>query len=231
MAVGATDWTAITTALAAVAAVIAAISIPLTAYARRPRVRLHVDTSGTHSRLEGSADQRLPWIRLLASNGRRRRAATGARVLVEGYRAAPEGSEVVRVGSPSLGWTSQPDAALGIFAGETRSVDLGTLIKRSDRELEVAGIAAKLGGGSVISGPDTIREGEAAVRWHFALALHEVVPLDARHVLRPNAWFIELRIGSDDGPSNAYVAQISWNSTAATAEQALDSFHIALKRR
>jgi len=73
-------------------------------FARRPHLVLIEDDDRVHSRAEGDG---LPYIRLLAHNGRFRRSAKGARILVESYRpAGAQLAERVTLGSPSLGWTS-----------------------------------------------------------------------------------------------------------------------------
>src|SRR5688500_17750286 len=80
----------------------------------RPRVTLEADTERIHSRVEADG---AAYVRLLAHNGRFRRGARGARIIVQSYRPDGEPSSArVTFGSPSLGWTSggpEADAAQG----------------------------------------------------------------------------------------------------------------------
>ena len=122
-------WADYVTALAAAGAVAAAVGVPLTAYARRPRLSIVEDKERIHTRLEAGA-AKVPWIRLLVCNRAWRRAAQGTRVLVESYRENVEGSTPVTMGSPELGWPSTEVPVGGgaiVFAGGTRPVDFAAL--------------------------------------------------------------------------------------------------------
>src|SRR5438094_10675366 len=81
MATG-SNWAEVLSAVAAAGAVVAAVAVPLTSYARRPSLSLHADEDGIHSRFEGNG---LPYVRLVAKNKRRRRAAERTRALLSHY--------------------------------------------------------------------------------------------------------------------------------------------------
>lgn len=112
-------------AVAAAFAVVAAVAVPVTTFVRRPRLRLIEDVARVHTRLEALT---VPWIRLVVTNEKRRRAAQGTRVFVEHYRTQIGGSPV-SMGSPELSWPSAlgDNAGAVVFAGGSRPLDLGAL--------------------------------------------------------------------------------------------------------
>jgi hypothetical protein len=63
-------------------AVVAAVGIPMTAYWRRPKLRLHEDVEGVYSGIgvDVNDGSQIPFVRLLVTNAKRRRAAYRARV-------------------------------------------------------------------------------------------------------------------------------------------------------
>ena len=127
-------WTTDVEVFGTVGAVLAAVAVPLTNFARRPRLAITADTDGIHTRLEAGE---IPWIRVLVENGKRRRAAQGTRVFVEHYRSA-EGPPIT-MGTPELGWPStevRDGGGTVVFAGARRPIDFGHLIvvRRQDGE-------------------------------------------------------------------------------------------------
>jgi hypothetical protein len=103
-------------------------------YARSPKLTMQEDSERMQSRVELSGMGGLPHVRLLVANAKRRRAAHGTRVLVEGYRRQNDRyGALTTLGHPSLGWPSAPEAnetaAVTVFAGGTRPITLGYLIR------------------------------------------------------------------------------------------------------
>jgi hypothetical protein len=116
------EWLPATGALLPVLVGLIALAVT---FWRRPNLTLHALRE--HSRVERSPSSTpLPFLRLVARNGRWHRASHGTRVLVEYVQA--EGGERMYLGSPPLGWTSAADAvdlSVVIFPDGSRSVDLG----------------------------------------------------------------------------------------------------------
>lgn len=113
-------------------------------YARRPKLGIEEDADRSNWRVEASPLGGLPHLRLLVSNAKRRRAAQGARILVEGYTI--QGSHAAApttLGHPSLEWPSTREDAAGtggvtVFAGAKRPITLGYLVRvRRDADGEL----------------------------------------------------------------------------------------------
>jgi hypothetical protein len=120
------DWAQVAAAAFAAGA---ALAIPVTAYRRRPSLKLTEKEATRHSRVEG--DERA-YLRLLVSNERRHRAAQGTRVLVEGYRRQSESeSELVSLAYPALEWPSEraDEPTVTVYAGAGRPVGLGKFVR------------------------------------------------------------------------------------------------------
>jgi len=80
------DWAIVT----AVAAVLIPAAVPLSAYVRRPKLRLTEKDAARHSHVESDG---LAYLRLVVENAPRKRAAHGTRVIVEGYRQLGESED------------------------------------------------------------------------------------------------------------------------------------------
>src|SRR5438094_7348088 len=100
---------------------------------RRPRLTLSADDEKIHSRAETAEEV---YVRLLVNNAPELRAAQGTRVLVD--RCVKADGTIVTFGSPALGWTSaaarEHDEAVVVFAGASRILDLGALIRKGSDE-------------------------------------------------------------------------------------------------
>ena len=203
---GNVTWPDYLTAVAAAGAVIAAIAIPLTAYARRPRLSLSEDEEGIHTRLEGGGEK-IPWLRLVVHNKGWRRAAQGTRVLVQSYQELSPGATRVAMGSPELGWPST-DILIGggvvVFAGGDRPLDFGYLARSGNK-------------------------------WQLVLclAMHakNVKLSDRREYLPPvdSGYTVRLLVGADDGAARTYKVDVNWDGDAASPEAALDSIQLAVR--
>ena len=150
----------------------------------------------------------LPHVRLLVTNAKRRRAAQGTRVLVEGYTVV--GSHLpalTPVGHASLAWASSDEAtetaAMTVFAGGSRAITLGYLTRvRRDTE----------GALHFVSERD-YRSGEADA-WYLRLTLAFGLSIgDDRDKLPPedDGYVIRLLVGADDGPARTFNVHIDWN--------------------
>jgi len=119
--------------IAASTGVVVAGLVAVMPYARRPRLSIEEDRDRSNSRVESSQLGGLPHVRLLVTNARRRRAAQGARVLVEGYTPiAAHAATLTTLGHPSLEWPSSSDAAAGavtVFGGGARPITLGYFVR------------------------------------------------------------------------------------------------------
>lgn len=204
--------------VAAVFAVLAAIAIPLTAYRRRPHVRLTEDGAKRHSHVEADG---VGYLRLVVANKRRRRAARGTRVIVEGYRLQtdPE-TELVSLSHPSLRWPSAVEAAaeatLTVYSGSSRPIGLGQFVRA------VRGANERLVRGSANNIAHFAADNSEGATWHLCLALHNLDILDDRDKLSAGAWVIQLLVGADDGDAHRYDVHIAWDGNSAqTAEQVL----------
>jgi hypothetical protein len=91
-------WLGAAQVVAAVFAVLAAVAIPVVAFFRAPKLSILEDTEAAHSRVEGTG---LPYIRLLVTNARFRRAGHHAQVLVERYSEHGAGAAPTTIGTPA----------------------------------------------------------------------------------------------------------------------------------
>jgi hypothetical protein len=186
------------------------------AFARRPHLEIEEDREGVQSRVEGDG---LPYVRLLVSNPRRRRAAHGARVVLEHHREQRTGAEAIPTGLPQLGWTTVPEErhdSTVIFAGASRPVDIGRLVRGPSS------------GGLVFGSDDDERRVDA---WALELALSGLKPTDERHRLpwRKDGYVVCLLVGDDDGAARRYDVDIDWDGDATTPQDALDSVEMAVR--
>jgi hypothetical protein len=182
---------------------------------RRPQLSLSADRDEIHSRAE---NQHAAYVRLLVSNAPERRVAKGTRVLVDHYR--PKGQPVTAattLGSPSLGWPSAPeasrDAAVVVFAGAARPIDLGVLQQGYDDD--------------DVNPFDPPPPPDPAMPWRLKLALHNLHIADHRQYLKPGqAWVIRLVVGSDEADAKPYDVTVKWEAFAANSRVALQSIEV-----
>jgi hypothetical protein len=216
------SWVDTAQVVAAVFAVLAAIAIPATAYLRRPSVRLTEKGAARHSRVEGND---VALLRLVVENPRRRRAARGTRVIVEGYRRSDQrDDELVSLANPSLGWPSAIEGTAGavtVFSGTGRPIGLGRFA-RARRYPD--GRLVKAHDGSIAGYAANDPEGAS---WHLVLDLHNLSLTDDRDKLPPGEWVIRLLVGADDGDARAYDVHVAWSGDAAEPPDVLRE---ALKR-
>jgi hypothetical protein len=210
------DWAVVATA---VAAVLIAAAVPLTAYLRRPNLRLIEEGAARHSHIESDG---LAYLRLVVENGRRRRAAKETRVIVEGYR--PQGQsegELVSLAHPSLGWPSAVEArseatvaAVTVYSGAGRPVEFGRFIR-----------AKRTADGRLMRGPvgniAQYASGDPDATWHLMLGLHDLDILDDRDKLPPGRWIVRLLVGADDGDAHRYDVHVAWNESSPDADTVL----------
>lgn len=203
-----------------VAGVLAAVSIPLTAYVRRPSLVIAEDVGSVHSRVEGNG---LPFIRLLVRNRRWRRTASGSRVLVDHYSPIGTGTSTT-LGCPPLSWTSLFDQPAGatIFSSWGRPIDFGMLVPAYrdtfNRVLVDEG-----------DDPETVIHKGGS--WQLRIALDRIAIADQREYLapRPNGYTIRLTVGADDGAGRTLDVDVNWNGDAPSAAAALDSVQLAVR--
>jgi hypothetical protein len=175
----------------------------------RPDFTLEVEEERVHTRLEGSPP-RMPWIRLVVRNGRRRRAAHGARVLVQWYRAALYDTKVVSLAGPELGWPStsvrEGDGAV-IFGGTSRPVDFGAL---------GAGPAGQEPGGpnEMMYAPEALADGR---QWwfRFTLAMHAGGIFIGREFLPPiqGGYVARVTVGADEAAPRSSTSSSAGSTT------------------
>lgn len=183
-------------------------------YWRRPKLSLHALRE--HWRVErNAANEPVPFIRLLAKNGRLHRASQGTRVLVEWYQ--PIGGSRVHLGSPPLGWTSaadETDVSVIIFPGGERAVDLGLFQLAIDPR---------------------DAEGNSHTEWALLIAPYLQI-FEGRNRLRanPSGYIIRIVIGSNDGRARRYDAHVNWNplhkleNNRRNVDDLLESVQVAL---
>lgn len=183
---------------------------------RRPRLTLLADEEKLHSRseIEGTLT-----VRLLVANAPSVRAAIGARVLVD--RCIAPAGEVVTFGSPALGWASAAatahDEAVVIFAGATRVLDLGTLIRRGSDKPSAIGWAA----------PDAPRK--KAEAWELKIGLPLVGGLrDGREHVGTGTT-IRVVVGSDESDAVFYDVLVGWQTGAPDTAALLSSLSVLVK--
>lgn len=215
-------WVQALTVIAAALAAAAAIAVPLTTYWRRPRLSIHADEEGVHTRLEG-ANNDIPWIRLVVANGRRRRAAQGTRVLVEQYRELAVGANPIALGSPELSWpsTEVPEGGgVVVFAGGERPLDFAVLERP-------AGSVQPEGGGPARYG----RDPQWWLRLNLSMHARGLVISNRREFLapRPNGYSVRLVVGADDGAARRFEVVVSWAGDAPDAAAAIRSVRIAVR--
>jgi hypothetical protein len=195
-------------------AILVTVAAYLLTYLRRPRVSIEEDKDRIHSHLEG-ADNNFPHVRLLASNRGWRRAAHGTQVIVVGYRRAEQpATEMISLGSPTLGWPSAnaPNEALTIFPGMSRPIDFGSLYPalRSDG-----------GGLSSVRGVPVVLPVADGGEWVLRLGIGLLIA-DQREFLLPGEWIVRLVIGANDGSAATYDVHVAWNGDEADPQSALD---------
>jgi hypothetical protein len=217
-------WTGDLAAFGTAGAVVAAVAVPLTAFARRPRLSLAPGVEGVHTRVEA---EQYPWLRLVVRNSRRRRAAQDTRVMVEHYRKAA-GGEPVGMGSPELGWPSAdvaPGSGVVVFAGAQRPIDFGHLglIRRDNDGKPVVTLANM----------DTILDSGGSWELDLALAMHSqgLTIADRRELLPPveRGYVVRLLVGAEDGAARTYEVSVDWNGAAPNPKAALESVHLAVR--
>jgi hypothetical protein len=176
----------------------------------------------------------MPHVRLLVVNAKRRRAAHGARVLVEGYTArGSHAPALTTLGHPSLDWPSAPEtastAAVTVFAGGARPITLGYFIRvRRDAEGFLMRPTVHIEGLAVRGIPHYARdadyeEGDAEA-WYLRLALAFGLDInDDRDKLPPVAdgYTLRLLVGADDGAARVLYVDINWNGDAELKPEAV----------
>jgi hypothetical protein len=214
----------------AVGALLAVVLVALMPFVRRPRLTIVEDESGIHTQLEGPGSV-IPWIRLIVRNARLRRAATNARVLVEGYREVGGSGKPVTLGSPEAGWPSTAIPVGGgpvIFSGGERPVDFAALTRVNRDEA----------GNFVGAGNYVASDKRPSVTWNLELrlAMHAYDPptltSNYREFLpaKPNGWTVRLLVGEDDGAARAYEVDVNWHGQAPDPAAALNSVQVAVRR-
>lgn len=211
------DWALVATA---VAAVLIAVAVPLSAYWRRPNLRLTERGARRHSHVEADGHG---YLRLVVENARRNRAAKGTRVIVEGYRRQGEAEqELISLAHPSLGWPSAVEAradatvaAVTVHSGSGRPIEFGRFMR------VVRGADDRLARGAL----GEIRQwpsGNPNATWHLLLGLHELSILDDRDKLPPGQWIVRLLVGADDGDARRYDVHVAWIESRPSARSVLD---------
>jgi hypothetical protein len=215
-------------AVAAIGAVVAAVGIPLTAYSRRPRLSI---ASRSDVRVAGGAYLGLPEQELRAYltilNRRHRRAARGARVIVDSLWPTSRPEERSDLAHPELLWANQNSGSNEtiVFAGGSQSVELGR---------PVALVRNAMGRIAPNDGrtdwPTMLERGG---HWEFQLSLNPPQAVDdPRAFLPPRAggYTIRLVVGADDAAAQFYDIELNWDETAADIIAARDSITIRVRR-
>lgn len=201
------SWVDVAQAMTAAAGLLVAGLVAFMPYARRPRLSIEEDQDRSNSRVEASQMGGLPHLRLLVSNAKRRRAAQGTRVIVEGYtvqgshQAAP-----TTLGHPSLEWPSTREdetltGAVTVFAGAKRPITLGYFVRaRRDAEGALHYVRER-----------NYRPGEADA-WYLKLTIGLDIN-DDRDKLPPvdDGYFIHLLVGAEDGAARTFNVHIDWD--------------------
>lgn len=185
------EWLSATGALLPVLVGLVALAVT---FWRRPNLTLQAMPE--HSRVERDpSNTALPFLRLVARNGRWHRASQGTRVLVE--HVQPVGEEKVYLGSPPLGWASaadQVDVSVVIFPDGARTVDLG----RFDSYIA----------------PDQTDE------WCLKLVPYlEIFESRNRLLAQDDGYIIRVVIGSDDGRARRYDVRVNWDPLKRLVEK------------
>jgi hypothetical protein len=213
------DWALVATA---VFAALVAAAVPVSAYWRRPKLRLTEEGAARHSHVEADG---AGYLRLVVANARRKRAAHATRVVVEGYRAqAAAPGELRSLAHPSLGWPSAVEAradatvaAVTVYSGSGRPIELGRFIyarATSNGRLE------RRPTGSVVRYRPGGKVGGAT--WYLVLGLHDLDILDDRDKLPPDEWVIRLLVGAEDGDAKRYDVHVAWSADASSVRAVLD---------
>jgi hypothetical protein len=238
-----TTWIEWAQVVGATAGVVIAGLVAFMPYVRRPRLTIKEDLDTANSRVEASAMGGLPHVRLLVANAKRRRAAQGTRVLVEGYTRA--GSELTTLGHPSLDWPSAGEAAASaavtVFAGGARPITLGYFIRvRREQGRLLRPHRVDPQGTPMYTLPHYARprdydDGDAE-GWYFKLALAFGLDInDDRDKLPPveEGYIVRLVVGADDGAARAFKVHLNWDGDPGlTPEQVLESAlrHLAVTK-
>jgi hypothetical protein len=243
------DWLQL--AVTAIGAIVVTALVAAMPFLRRPKLTIEEDAEHVHSHLERSQAGELPHVRLLVANSKWRRAASGTRVLVEGYTEQGAGGIATALGHPSLGWPSGgpgEEAALTVFPDARRPITLGYFIRaprdakgklRRPREIntdtgqEVRYLPhfATDDDYARVAGP---RAAPMNGAWFLRLALaFELDIFDDRDKLAPvkSGYAIRLLVGADDGAARPFEVHINWESDANLSAKevlrsALDHLHV-----
>jgi hypothetical protein len=200
----------------AVAAVFIAALVPLSAYIRRPKITLAEDVRGDYSEVVNGVE---PRVRLLVKNAKRRRAAYQTRVEVTGYREQGD-ARWTWIGNRPLNWVgSATDVAVAVYAGMTRPVELGGLL----RELP-DGWKPKEGGRPATSPPARFEEVKV---WRFHLSLYGTL---AAIRLAPGAWVLQVVVGAEEGDAATYEIDVAWDGKANGPDLAFQSLQLAVRK-
>lgn len=204
--------------VAATAGVVIAGLVAFMPYARRPKLSIEEDRDRSNSRVElSTALGGLPHVRLLVSNAKRRRAAQGVRVLVEGYTVVGSHAAVLTtLGHPSLDWPSTgeaPTGAVTVFAGGARPITLGYFVRvRRDQAGDLHYVKER-----------NYRSGEADA-WYLKLTLAFGLDInDNRDKLPPveDGYIVRLLVGADDGTARIFNVHIEWDGDPEQSPQAV----------
>lgn len=214
--------------VAAVGAVLAAVGIPLTAFARRPRLR--VGEQG-QARLGGGAYLGLPdqelRVYLTVSNSGWRRGARGARVIVDSLWPTAHPEESRDIAYPELRWAEQPAPGEGvvIFPAGAKAIEVGQLL------------ALVRNASGRITANDGRTDWQTMLsrggQWEFQLSLSPTpAPDDARAHLapRPAGYTLRIIVGADDAAARRYDIAIAWNEDATDIIEAQESMRIRARR-
>jgi hypothetical protein len=186
---------------------------------RRPKLSLAEDADRIQSRVEGDG---IAYIRLLACNAKGKRVAKGTRVVLEGYRRREERS-LTSLASPLMTW---PSAALEteqaptvvILPGGKRPVSFGRLVRTPmDSRGRPLRVPIKESGGANFAIKHEPQNPSAA--WMLMLDMGLTLA-DSREWLPPDAWIVQLTIGSDESDAQTFDVHVAWDGEAPDAEAA-----------
>jgi hypothetical protein len=225
---GGWDWTVGAGVGTALGTTLLAIATFMLAYGvRRPRLSLRDDEFAVHSRVEGN---HTPYLRLVVWNDEGKRAATGTRVLVQGYRKRDaDTDQLTTLGSPSLGWPSALEAvdeSVVIFGGSGRPLDFGRLNRvtyDSDGLRTMVVVNTNPPTYAVQHMPDT----PLAV-WDFRLGIGLTIT-DQREWLTPGRWTVRLLVGADEADARYYDVDLEWDANALDPQAALESVTVGVR--
>ena len=195
---------------------------------RRPELTLLRDEERIYSQVEGDGSGH---VRLLVRNTSGRRAALGTRVTVPQYESWRK--RIFTLGSPSLGWPSAPDAADGslvIFAGSSRAIDLGILVREEigpENDRVVVPDKAPWATAFDLDNPPTPPP-EPLKMWCLRLALHGLSIADRREYLVASTCIVRMVVGADEAEAREYDVKVFWDGNAADAQAALNTVEITI---